>query len=217
MRRDEDIQRDVQDELRWDPQIDETDIAVKVNEGVVTLTGFVRSCREKCRAEHVAKRVSDVAGIANDVSVRLSSADKLDDPQIARAAVAAIRADSPAISEQVRLLVHRGRITLEGTVEWKHQHDRIEATVRHVRGVTGVNNNIVVTPRVEATDIQRLIEEAFRRSAEVDAARIHVETDGGDVLLTGKVRTWAERTEAQNTAWAAPGVAQVRNEITVGK
>jgi osmotically-inducible protein OsmY len=216
MRTDEDIQRDLQDELRWSPQIDETDISVKVNEGVVNLTGFVRSYFEKYHAEHVVKRVSDVAGIANDLIVRLSPTDKLDDPQIVRAAVAAIRAELPDVVDRVRVLVHQGYITVEGSVEWKHQHDRIEATMRLLRGVMGVSNNILVTPRVKAADVRGLIEAAFKRSAEVDAERINVHAEGGAVVLTGKVRTWSERTQAHDTAWSAPGVTEVRNEITVG-
>lgn len=215
MRTDEEIQNDLEDELRWSPQIDETDISVKVNDGVVNLTGFVRSYFGKYHAEHVAKRVSGVAGIANDLVVRLSPTDKLDDPQIARAAVGAIRAEVPAIADRIRVLVHQGHITLEGNVEWRHQRDRIEATMRLLRGVMGVSNQIVVTPAVEPSDVKRLIESAFKRSAEIDAAGIDVQADGGTVVLTGKVRTWSERTQAQDTAWAAPGVTEVRNELTV--
>jgi osmotically-inducible protein OsmY len=215
MRADEEIQKDLEDALRWSPQIDETDISVKVNDGVVNLTGFARSYFEKYHAEHVAKRVSGVVGIANDLTVRLSPADKLDDPQIARAAVAAIRAELPDVADQVRVLVHQSHITLEGSVPWRHQHDRIEATMRLLRGVLGVSNHIMVTPCVHAADVKRLIEEAFRRSAEVDAAGIEVHADGGSVRLTGQVRTWSERTEAQNTAWSAPGVTEVRNELTL--
>jgi osmotically-inducible protein OsmY len=215
MHRDEQIQKDIEDELRWSPQIDETDISVKVNDGVVNLTGFVRTYLEKYHSEHVVKRVNGVAGIANDLVVRLSPTDKLDDPQIARAAVAAIRAEMPSVVDRVRVLVHQGHVTLEGAVEWKHQHDRIEATVRYVRGVMGVSNQIQIVPRVKAEDVKHLIEEAFKRSAEIDAAGIEVQADAGRVRLSGKVRTWSERTEAQNTAWSAPGVTEVRNEITV--
>ena len=216
MRPDSDVRHDVAAELRWSPQIDETDIAVKVNDGVVTLTGFVRNYFEKYHAEMIAKRIAGVAGVANDVQVRLPPTDALDDPHIARAAVAAIRANLPQVADDVKVLVHQGHITLEGRVEWNFQRERIEAIARHLRGVMGVDNQIIITPRVQPVQIRHMIEDAFRRNAEVDADHITVVAHGGEVTLTGTVRTWSERMQAQQTAWSAPGVMQVRNEITVG-
>ena len=175
MRRDDDLRRDLEDELRWSPQIDETDISVKVNDGVVSLTGFVSSYFEKYHAELLMKRVRGVAGIANDLSVRLPPTDKLDDPQIARAAVA----------DRIRVLVHQGHITIEGTVDWSHQRDRAEATLRHLRGVMGVSNELIITPAARPADIKGLIEAAFKRSAQVDADGINVQAEGGKVLLDG--------------------------------
>jgi len=216
MKADSDIKRDVETELRWSPDIDETDVAVKVNGGVVALTGFVRSFLEKYQAENVAKRVAGVAGVANDIEVRLPAADGLEDPEIARAAVAAIRSQLPLSAESVKVLVHNGHVKLEGSLEWNYQRERIEDTVRRLRGVMAVNNQITIKPRVKPVEVKHLIEDAFRRSAEVDANSISVKAEGGEVTLSGKVRSWSERTQAQQTAWSAPGVTNVKNEISVG-
>lgn len=215
MKSDTEIKRDVEAELRWDPELDQTDIAVKVNETVVTLTGFVRSFPEKYRAEATAKRVAGVAGVANDIEVRLASADALTDPQIARAAVAALQSALPLSWQEVKTLVHEGHVALEGTVEWHYQREKAEHAVREVKGVVSVRNSIRIRPRVTASEIKHKIEEAFRRSAEVDANHVTVEAHGGEVTLRGEVRSWAERDQAQRTAWSAPGVLQVRNELQV--
>ena len=213
MKPDSDIKRDVEAELNWSPDVDQTDLAVKVNNGVVTLTGFVPSFFEKYQAEETVKRVAGVAGIANDVQVR--PAYGLDDPEIARAAIAAIRVELPSSAESVKVLVQNGHVTLEGNVEWNFQRERVEGVVRRLTGVIAVNNQIMIKPRVKPSDVKHLIEDAFRRSAEVDASHISVKTEGGTVTLSGRVRTWSERAQAQQTAWFAPGVSQVKNEITI--
>jgi osmotically-inducible protein OsmY len=210
---DSEIKRDVEAELNWSPDVDPTDLAVKVNNGVVALTGFLPSFFEKCRAEETVKRVAGVAGIANDVQVR--PAYGLDDPEIARAAIAAIRVELPSSAESVMTLVQNGHVTLEGNLEWNFQRERVEDAVRRLPGVTTVNNQIMIKPRVKPGDVKRLIEDAFRRSAEVDASHVSVKTEGGTVTLSGRVRTWSERAQAQQTAWFAPGVSQVKNEITI--
>jgi osmotically-inducible protein OsmY len=215
MRSDSDIKRDVEDELRWDPDISSDDIAVAVKNGVVTLTGFVRSYGQKLQAEADAKRISGVVGLANDIEVRLPAVDQRPDPDIARDAVAALKAQLAYSWEAIKVLVHSGWVTLEGQVEWNYQRDRAEQSVRRIKGVKGVTNSIQLKPAVMPSEIKRKIEDAFTRNAEIDAQNITVEAHGGEVVLRGKVRSWAERREAESAAWAAPGVTKVDNRITI--
>lgn len=215
MRSDNDIKRDVENELRWDPDVDPTDIAVAVKDGVVALTGFVKSYSHKFEAEAAAKRVAGVVGIANDLEVRLPAIDERPDPDIARDAVAALKNQLPYSADNIKVVVKNGAITLEGEVEWNYQRDLAASALRRIKGVKSVNNLIHVKPRVEPSEIKQKIEEAFRRSAEIDASRITVETEGAKVVLRGKVRSWAERQEAERAAWAAPGVVSVENQIVI--
>jgi osmotically-inducible protein OsmY len=215
MRSDSEVERDVKDELAWDPDLDATDIAVSVKKGVVTLTGFVKSYTDKYEAEAAAKRVAGVVAIANDIEVRLPSVDERPDPEIARDAVAAIKSQLPISSEKIKVVVKNGWITLEGQVEWQYQRSAAENAVRRIKGVKGVINSVQLKPHTEPSEIKRKIQEAFRRNAEVDANRIVVEADGGVVTLKGTVRSWIEREEAERAAWAAPGVTSVVDQIVV--
>jgi osmotically-inducible protein OsmY len=215
MRLDSDIKRDVEDELRWDPDIDATDIGVAVHNGVAALTGFVRSYAQKTQAERDAKRVAGVVGVANDIEVRLPVLDQRPDPDIVRDAVSALKAELPFSSENIRVIAKDGWLTLEGAVEWNYARERAETAVKRLRGVTGVTNSIAVKPKVAPQEIRRKIEDAFRRSAEIDASRVTVEANGSEVILRGTVRSWAERQEAERAAWAAPGVTRVDNRVTI--
>ena len=215
MRADADTQRDVETELRWTPEIDSTDIAVKVNDGIVTLTGYVPSYSQRFRAEGAAKRVAGVVAVANDIDVRLPSAAVRSDPEIARDAVAALKSELPMSWEQVTPLVHEARVSLQGTLDWHEQRERAENAIRRIPGVISVRNSIRLAHRATPADIRERIEEAFRRSARLDAGQISIDMDGSEVTLRGEVRSWAERDQAQQTAWAAPGVSAVRNKLTV--
>jgi osmotically-inducible protein OsmY len=215
MRSDSEIERDVREELKWDPDLDASDIAVSVKKGVVTLAGFVKSFTGKYEAEAAAKRVAGVTAVANDIEVRMPSVDERPDPEIARDAVAAIKSQLPVSSEHIKIVVKNGWVTLEGQVEWQYQRQTAENAVRRIKGVKGVSNVIQLKPRAQPDEIKRKIQEAFKRSAEVDANRIMVETNGGEVILKGTVRSWIEREEAERVAWSAPGVTKVVDQIIV--
>jgi osmotically-inducible protein OsmY len=214
MKTDSELRRDVERELEWDPSIDARNIGVAAKNGVVTLTGYVSSYADKWRAERIAKRVSGVTALANEIEVKLST--ERTDPDIAEAARAALKADSRLPADRIKVIVERGWVTLEGTVDYYYQKSAAESDVRYIAGVRGVTNALVVTPKVSPTDIRMKIEEALKRSAQLDANRISVETEGSKVILSGTVRSWAEREEAEMAAWAAPGVTQVENKIKVG-
>ena len=215
MRADSDIKRDVEAELKWAPDVSEIDIAVKVTGGVVTLTGYAASAHEKYRAEAAVKRVRGVAAVANDLAVRAPLGGIPTDPEIARDAIAALKLELPFAWEEIKPIVKEGHVALEGEVEWHNQRERAEAAVRRLRGVLSVRNSIRLKPRVASAEIKRRIEEAFRRSAVIDAQKVIVDTRGSEVTLRGEVRSWAEHDQAQATAWAAPGVLTVKNEITI--
>jgi osmotically-inducible protein OsmY len=215
MKSDQEIERDVRDELKWDPDLDADDIAVSVKSGVVTLAGFVKSYSDRLEAEAAAKRVAGVLAVANDIEVRLPAIDQRPDPDIARDAVAALKAELPISHDKMKVIVKDGWVTLEGTAEWQYQKTTAENAVRKVKGVKGVTNVITVKPKVQPSELQRKIMDAFKRNAEVDANRITVEANGSEVILKGTVRSWIEREEAERVAWSAPGVTKVEDRIVV--
>jgi osmotically-inducible protein OsmY len=212
MRTDGDIKRDVEEELKYDPDVDSTDIGVAVKNGVVTLTGFVTSYSQKLQAETDAKRVSGVMAVANDIEVRLPSSDTRPDPEIARDVVAQLKFWLPFSHENIKTVVQNGWVTLEGEVEWNYQRTR---AARGIKGVLGVSNLIGLAPRASPTEVKAKIEDALNRSAQLDASRIEVDASGSEVVLRGTVRSWAERDEAERAAWLAPGVTNVDNRITI--
>lgn len=212
---DSEIKKNVEAELQWDPDIKATDIALSVKNGVVVLAGFVSNYAEKFQAEADVKRVSGVTGVANDIEVRLPAIDKRPDPEIARDAVKALNFQIPVAVGNIKVVVRDAWITLEGSTEWQYIKERAENAVRRLQGVRGVTNIVSVKPKVTPVEIKRKIEEAFKRSAEIDSSHIIVETQGGEVTLKGTVHTWFERKEAERAAWSAPGVTKVEDKISI--
>jgi osmotically-inducible protein OsmY len=215
MKSDDDIKCDVDNELDWNPEIDSTDIATKANSGTVTLCGFARNFYEKHQAEVSVKRVAGVVAVANDLAVRPTDPDRLSDPELAREAVIALKMELPASWQHIKIMVHDGRVVLEGTLEWQFMRERAATAVRRLRGVLDVRNSIQVKPVLAAGNVKADIEAAFKRNAVVDADHVAVEVRGPEVTLRGEVRSWAERDQAYQTAWAAPGVMNVIDELTI--
>jgi osmotically-inducible protein OsmY len=215
-RTDAEIQKEVLEELKWDPRVQPNEIGVIVKNGVVTLTGTVDAYSKRWAAEEAALRVRGVKAVANDVEVRLVRTEQKSDEDIAKAVVRALEWDAVVPADKIEVTVSNGWVTLKGEVEWHYQKLDVERVVRRLTGVTGVTNLITVTPRVSPQELKQRIEKALVRTAETDAKNITVEVDGDAVILKGTVRSWAERQEAERVAWSAPGVAHVDNRITVG-
>jgi osmotically-inducible protein OsmY len=212
-RTDEEIQKDVLQELKWDATVQPNEVGVSVKDGVVTLTGWVDSYLKKWATEDAAHRVPGVKAVANDIEVKLVT--ERTDADIAEAAIHALDWDAGIPSDKVKVTVSKGWVTLRGEVEWQFQRQDAERVVRRLSGVKGVTNLIMVKPRATAQDLKRKIEDALVRNAQIDAERITVEVQGTKAILRGSVRSWAEKDEAERVAWLAPGITEVENLIRV--
>jgi osmotically-inducible protein OsmY len=215
MKSDAALQDDVLEELKWEPSVNAAHIGVSVKEGIVTLSGHVPSFVEKYAAEKAAKRVYGVKAVADELDVKLADSHRKSDEDIARACLEALKSNASLPAERIKIIVRNNWVTLEGEVEWQYQKDAAVTIVREQTGVTGITNAITVKPKVSPRDVRDQIEAAFKRNAAIDARRISVESHNGTIVLQGSVRSWVERDQAQQAAWAAPGVTAVENHITV--
>jgi osmotically-inducible protein OsmY len=207
------IRDEVLHELKWDPKITSSDIIVTVKDEVVTLSGFAPNYWEKLEAEKAVKRVRGVRGVANDIKIALSS--KRTDPEIARDAVHELESLVGVPGNKIKVTVENGCLTLEGMVDWQSQKTLAESAVKKLKGVIEIVNRIELQPRVSAQEVKDRIEEALRRSAELDASHITVEIVGDTVNLYGSVRSWAEKSDAERAAWSTPGTADVKSNINI--
>lgn len=215
MKSDAALQDDVLEELKWEPSVNAAHIGVSVKDAIVTLSGHVPSFVEKYAAEKAAKRVYGVKAVADELDVKLADDKHKSDEDIARACLDALKFNASIPAERIKIIVRNNWVTLEGEVEWQYQKDAAVTVVREQTGVTGITNAITVKPSISPRDVRSQIEAAFKRNAEIDARRISVESHNGKVVLHGNVRSWVERDQAQQVAWAAPGVTGVDNQITV--
>lgn len=210
------LQSDVEEELKYEPRVDASDIGVTAGSGVVSLTGSLPSYAEKFAAVEAAQRVSGVRAVADEIEVDLPSEHIRDDQDIAKAVANALQWDVQVPTDLIKVEVEKGWITLRGEVNFRFQQTAAYNAVRNLTGVKGVSNLITIKqPEVSATEVRSNIEEALQRAAELDATGIQVEVSGRKVTLRGNVHSWAERGRAEWAAWSAPGVSNVEDDLEV--
>jgi osmotically-inducible protein OsmY len=214
---DEEIQQEVIRELKYEASLQPNEIGVSVKDGIVTLSGWVDSYLKRWMAEEAAHRVHGVKAVANNIDVKLPNSSERTDADIAAAVIRALEWDAFVPIDKIDVTVSKGHVTLKGEVEWGFQRADAERVVRRITGVRGVSNLIIVRPRVKPSpeEMKRKIQEAIVRSAELDAKGITLEVLGDKVILSGTVRSWPEKREAERAAWSAPGVSSVENRIVV--
>ena len=214
MKTDSTLQAEVEEELKWEPSVTASNIGVSVNDGVVTLSGTVPTYAEKWAAEKAAGRVAGVKAIAEELQVKLFGPHQRNDTEIAEAAAQSIKWHV-WVPIGIQTTVEKGWVTLQGEVSWDFQRKAAFDAVRYLPGVVGASNDITVKPTVQPSAVKEAIEKALKRDAELDAEEIVVRTDGGKVTLSGNVHSWADRNDAGQAAWNAPGVTAIQNDLTV--
>lgn len=215
MKTDGQLKSDVLAELQWQPSIHAAEIGVEVRDGVVTLSGEVGSFVEKWDAERAAQRVAGVKSLAIDLKVKLSEFGKRTDADIARSAQTALDWSTNLIPDSVQVMVEGGWITLSGGADWQYQKEAATECVRHLSGVIGVSNQMVLKPRAMKGTVKADIEAALKRVAPGDSQRIAVEVTGANVTLSGTIGSWSERDLATTTAWSTPGVRVVVDNLVL--
>lgn len=215
MKSDIELQRDVMDEILWDPILHAAEIGVIVKQGVVTLVGSVKNYAEKIAAENAAKRVKEVNAVVMDVNIRMANESRRTDKDLTKAALNALKWSSFVPEDRIKLKIENGWITISGEVEWQFQKESATSAVEHLVGVRGVSNFIKVRPVLNTILVKDVIKKALERSADIDADKIDIKLSGGKILLTGKVRSWGERKEVERAVWATPGVIDVNDQLTI--
>lgn len=205
----------VLEELEFKPDINAASIGVTVQNGVVTLSGHVNSYAQKVSAERTVKAMKGVRGLAEEIEVRLNKLEGTADDTIASRALNIIAWSSDANVEGIQVTVQKGTVTLEGQLDWQYQKEVIEQAIWRLSGVVGVHNRITLKARADLVDIKRHIEDALKRSAEIEAGGIRVTVDGGVVKLEGKVHLLREREVVERAAWSVPGVSKVEDYLLI--
>lgn len=206
----------VLEELKWDTQVDETEVGVEVDKGVVTLTGTVSSYAKKIAALEAAHRVEGVLDVANDIQVKVPGTLARTDTELAEAVRQALTWDVLIPHEKIQTTVSNGWVTLEGSVPYWGDRSSVERTIRNLTGLRGVINNLTVSPsKVLTGKVRQSIEEALERRADREAGAIQVEVKEGSVSLTGRVHNWNEKQAVLGAAGYAPGVHKIEDHLRI--
>lgn len=216
MKTDSQLQLDVMEELKWEPGIDHEHIGVSVSNGVISLSGTVRSYAEKLLAERTVRRVKGARAVAEDLLVQYDWQPKTSDADIAKRVADILQWDPLVPKDRIEVTVEDGIVKLAGKVNWHYQKNQAFEDASKVSGVLRIDNWIDVAPAVPPADIRQRIEKAFERQADLEAEKIAVKTDAGKVTLTGHVSSWEKRNLAERAAWAAPGVTNIEDKLVIG-
>lgn len=212
---DSEIQQAVLRELKWDTRVDETDVGVEVNEGVVTLNGTVDSWAKRIAAQEAAHRVFGVLDVANDIEVRLPGAPGRTDTDLAAMIRLALEWDAFVPETRIRSTVSEGWVILEGEVDSWSEREDAERAVRNLAGVRGITNKIQIKPTEMAQDVRKSIEDALARHASRDARGIGVEVRDGQAIVSGVVHSWTERQTVLGAVTGTKGVRSVDDRLQV--
>ncbi|HET6382108.1 MAG TPA: BON domain-containing protein [Armatimonadota bacterium] len=215
-RTDHEIHQAVLDEILWDPRVEQTEIGVEVDKGVVTLTGTVSSYGKKLAAQQAAHRVTGVLDVANDVQVRYPGAPQHTDTEIATAVREALKWDVFVPHQDIQTTVINGWVTLHGVVPtWADRLDA-ERAIDRLEGVRGILDNLTVAePKVDPATIRTNLEAALERRADREADRIAVDVTAGTVILTGRVHNWTEKQSILGAAEHTMGVKKIEDHLRI--
>lgn len=212
---DSELQRKIEQELEWDPSVDARHIAVAVKNGIATLSGYVEQFSDKTHAEQAAERVHGVMAVIDKIELELPGSAHRNDLDIVESALAAMKLNVLIPKDRIKIIAQNGWITLEGSVEWQYQRMAAEDTVRIIRGIKGISNKISIQAEGLKADIKDKIRSALVRNAQLDSNRIVIDVSGNKAILSGHVRSWSEKHQAEAATWAAPGIAAVENNIVI--
>lgn len=215
MKTDQEIQKDVMDELKWEPAINATEIGVAVHNGIVTLNGTVQFYAEKLAAESAVKRIKGVKAIADDIEVRVTKDGTPTDSKVAETVVNALEANALIPTQKIKIRVDNGWVTLEGEVDWLYQRNTAGKAISYLNGVKGIRNWITIKPAINTEIVKENIRKALERSADLEAEKIKIDIQGSKVILKGSARSWNERKEVERAAASAPGVTEVDDQLAL--
>ncbi|MCI3936303.1 BON domain-containing protein [Chryseobacterium aahli] len=208
------LQKDVQDAIKWEPLLHSAEIGVIAKDGVVSLTGIVDSYAKKAEAEEAAKKIKGVKAIVENIEVHIPNSYMKSDVEIANEVLVALKTNYAVPDDRVNVKVENGRVTLDGDVHWNYQKEAAKNAVSYLPGVKAITNNIMIKSKFNDMLEKKDIENALKRSV-IDDSNINISVSGTTATLTGKVNSWPHKEEAGRIAWKTPGIWQVKNELDV--